>query len=153
MTARLVSNLDFWDPDHILEPAVPTERRPALFIAVGLATTVVSVVLAAAAGPPYLSVEELSPWIVTLAIGLFCALFATPFAIHARLSGELEGDARWERAVLLWGAVALGVLAIGLLCGLPGGFDSGSLAGAIGIVAVTEAVLVLATLVVWMISD
>lgn len=136
-----------------MEPAVPNERRPALFIAVGLATTVVSVVLAGAAGPPYLSIEALSPWIVTFAIGLFCTLFAVPFAIHARLSGELEGDARWERAVLLWGAVTVGALAIGLVCGLAADFDSGSLAGAIGIVVVVEAILVLATLVVWMISD
>ncbi len=124
-----------------------------LFMAIGAGTAVVSIPLAAAAGPPYLSFGSLSPWIVTLAIGMFTALFATPFAIHGRLSGELERDARWERALLLWGAVAIGVLAVGFICGLPSGFDSGSLAGAIGIVAVAEAVLVLATLVVWMISD
>jgi hypothetical protein len=124
-----------------------------LFIAIGAGTTVVSIPLAAAAGPPYLSFESLSPWIVTLAIGLFAALFATPFAIHGRLSGELERDARWERALLLWGAVAIGVLAVGVICGLPSGFDSESLAGSVGIVAVAEAVLVLATLVLWMLSD
>ena len=66
---------------------------------------------------------------------------------------KLEGDARWERALLIWGAVALGVVAVGLLCGLPSGFDSGTLFGAIGIVAIVEAVLVLATLVVWMLSN
>ena len=81
------------------------------------------------------------------------ALFATPFAVHARLSGELEGDARWERALLIWGAVAIGVLAFGIVCGLPSGFDSSSLSGAIAIVAIAEAVLVLATLVVWMVSN
>ena len=120
---------------------------------IGSGIAAVSIPLAAAGGPPYLSFESLSPWIVTLCIGLFAALFATPFAIHGRLSGELERDARWERALLLWGAVALGVLAIGLVCGLASGFDSGSLAGAVGIVFVAEAVLVLATLVVWMLSD
>lgn len=124
-----------------------------LFLTIGAGTAVVSILLAAAAGPPYLSLESLSPWIVTLAIGLFAALFATPFAIHGRLSGELERDARWERALLLWGAVAVGVLVVGLICGLPSGFDSGSLAGAVGIVAIAEAVLVLATLVIWMLSD
>src|SRR5690242_1761708 len=124
-----------------------------LFLAIGGGVAVVSVPLAAAAGPPYLSLESLSPWIVTLAIGLFTALFATPFAIHGRLSDELERDARWERALLLWGAVAFAVLAVGLICGLPSGFDSGSLAGAVGIVFVAEAVLVLATLVIWMLSD
>ena len=107
-----------------------------LFMAIGRRDrAVVSIPLAAVAGPPYLSLESLSPWIVTLAIGMFTALFATPFAIHGRLSGELERDARWERALLLWGAVAIGVLAVGVVCGLPSGFDSSSLAGAIGIVA------------------
>ena len=136
-----------------MEPASPEDRRPLLFLAIGGGVTVVSIPLAAAAGPPYLSLESLSPWIVTLAIGLFAGLFATPFAIHGRLSDELERDARWERALLLWGAVAFAVLAVGLICGLPSGFDSGSLAGAVGIVLVAEAVLVLATLVVWMLSD
>jgi hypothetical protein len=124
-----------------------------LFIAIGAGTAVVSIPLAAAAGPPYLSLESLSPWIVTLAIGLFAALFATPFAIHGRLSDALERDARWERALLLWGAVAVGVLAVGAICGLPSGFDSDSLAGSVGIVCVAEALLVLATLVLWMLSD
>lgn len=136
-----------------MEPAIPEDRRPLLFIAIGGGVAVASIPLAAAAGPPYLSFESLSPWIVTLAIGLFAGLFASPFAIHGRLSGELEHDARWERALLLWGAVALAVLALGLVCGLPSGFDSGSLAGAVGIVFAAEAVLVLATLVVWMLSD
>jgi hypothetical protein len=136
-----------------LEPAIPADRRPALFLAIGGGTSVVSILLAAVAGPPYLSLESLSPWIVTFAIGLFVALFATPFALHERLSGELERDARWERALLIWGAVAIGVLAVGIVCGLPSGFDSSSLAGAVAIVAITEAVLVLATLVVWMVSN
>lgn len=136
-----------------MEPAIPSDRRPQLFIAIGAGTVAVSILLAGAAGPPYLSLESLSPWIVTLAIGLFAALFATPFALHARLSDELEGDARWERALLIWGAVALGVVAVALVCGLPSGFDSDTLFGAVAIVAMVEAVLVLATLVVWMLSN
>ena len=136
-----------------MEPANSTDRRPALFIAVGAGTALASILLAAAAGPPYLSLDSLSPWIVTLAIGLFAALFAVPFALHARLSGQLEGDARWERALVIWGGVALAVLALGLVCGLPSGFDTDTLFGAIAIVLVVEAVLVLATLVVWMLSN
>ena len=89
------------------------DRRPIAFLVGGAATAVVSVVLAGAAGGPYLALDELSPWLVTFAIGLFCALFATPFAIHQRLGGALEADARWERAVLWWAAVALGVLGAG----------------------------------------
>jgi len=128
------------------------ERRPLLFVIGGAGVAVASIPLAAAAGPPYLSFASLSPWVITFAIGLFCALFATPFLIHARLGGELEADARWERAVLWWGAVSVGVLAAGALCGLPSGFAGDSLGGALGLVAATEAVLVLATLVVWLLS-
>ncbi len=136
-----------------MDPSLRSDRRPALFLAIGGGTAFASLLLAAAAGPPYLSLDALSPWIVTFAIGLFSALFATPFALHARLSDELEGDARWERALLIWGGVALGVLGIGVICGLPSGFDSGTLFGAIAIVAVAESILVLATLVVWMLSN
>ncbi len=131
---------------------VPDQRRPLLFVLGGAAVAIVSIPLAGAAGPPYLSLGSLSPWMVTFAIGLFAAVFATPFLIHARLGGDLESDARWERAVLLWGGVSIAVLAVGVLCALPSGFSGDSLGGAIGLVTVTEAVLVLATLIVWLLS-
>ena len=123
------------------------------FIFAGLAVALCSIVLAAAAGPPYASLSHLSPWLVSFALGLFAALFATPFAIHERLAGELESDARWERALLLWSAVALGLLGAGVLCGLVTGFDSDSLLGSVGVIAVIEAVLVLATLLAWLVSN
>jgi hypothetical protein len=125
---------------------------PALCLIGGLAVAGLSVVLAAVTGAPYLSLDELNPWLAVFAVGLFAALFATPFAIHRGLGGLLEADARWERALLWWGVLSLGVLGLGLLCGLPSGFASDSLAGSIGLVAVAEALLVLATLVVWLLS-
>jgi hypothetical protein len=118
----------------------------------GLAVAAVSVGLAAVAGGPYLSLDALNPWLAVFAVGLFVALFATPFAIHRGLGGLLEADARWERALLWWGAVSLGVLGLGLLCGLPSGFASDSLTGSIGLVGVAEATMVLATLVVWLLT-
>jgi hypothetical protein len=129
------------------------ERRAAVFALAGAATAIVSIPLAAATGPPYLSFGSLSPWIVTYAIGLFTALFATPFLIHSRLSGDLEADARWERALLWWGLVSLAVLGAALLCGLPSGFDTGALGGAVGLVGMVEALLVLATLGFWLLSN
>ena len=117
-----------------------------------MATAVVSIALAGIAGPPYLALESLSPWIVTYAIGLFAALFATPFAIYGRLGGILEADARWERAVLWWAAVAAAVLIVAAICGLATGFDPDTLGGAVALVGGTEAVLVLATLVLWLLS-
>lgn len=127
-------------------------RVPALVALGGGAIALVSIPLLAAAGRPFLSLESLSPWLVTYAIGLFAALFAAPFALHQRIGGMLEADARWERAILWWAAVTAGVLAIGVLAGLGSGFDSDTLAGALALVTVTEAVLVLATVVVWMID-
>ena len=128
-------------------------RRPALYCAIGAAVAVVSVLLAGATGAPYLSLSALNPWLVVYAIGLFGALFATPFVIHARLGGALEADARWERALVLWGAVALATLALGLVVGLPSGFASDSLAGSLGAVTVGEAVLVLGSLVAWLLAN
>ena len=131
----------------------PTERRATLFVVGGAATAIVSIPLAAAAGSPYLSFDSLSPWLVTYAIGLFAALFATPFLIHARLSDELESDARWERAMVWWGLVAVAVLAASVICGLPSGFDTDALGGAIGIVGIVDAGLILITLGAWVLND
>lgn len=130
----------------------PGARRAALFVAAGLAVAGFSLALAGAAGAPYLSLGELNPWLVGFAIGLFVALFAAPFAIRARVGGLLEDDARWERALLLWGALALAALGLGLLLGLPSGFGSDSLAGSAGLVIVVEAVLVLGTLLAWLLA-
>ena len=128
-------------------------RRPRLFVAAGAGSAAAAALLAAATGPPYLSLGAISPWVVVYAIGLFGALFAIPFALHASLGGELEADARWERALLLWGAVALAALALGLLVGLPSGFAADSLAGSLGAVMAAEAVLVLASLLAWLLAN
>jgi hypothetical protein len=136
-----------------MQPDRMHERRAALFVVAGAAIAIVSIPLAAAGGPPYLSLDSLSPWIVTYAIGLFAALFATPFLIHSRLTGTLEADARWERALLWWGVVALAVLGASVICGLPSGFDSEALGGALGIVGIADAALILATLLIWMLND
>ena len=128
-------------------------RVPALIAVSGAAIALVSIPLMAAAGRPFLSLDSLSPWLVTYAIGLFAALFASPFAIHRRLGGLLEADARWERAILGWAALTVAVLAGGVLAGLASGFDADSVAGAIALVTVAEAVLVLATVVVWILDN
>jgi hypothetical protein len=129
------------------------DRRPMLGVVVGTAVALVSLPLAAAAGPPYLELARVSPWVVGFAIGSFAALFAAPFAIHRALGGTLEADARWERALLLWSLVAIAALAIGLLCGVPSGFAADSLAGAVGLVLIVEAVLILGTLGAWLLSS
>jgi hypothetical protein len=127
-------------------------RGPILALVTGCALVAVSVPLAALAGGPYLSLDRLSPWLVVFAIGLFVAMFAIPFALHAGLGRLLEDDARWERALLWWGAIALAVLAAGLVVGIAAGFAGDSLAGSLAAVVVAEAILVLATLIAWLVS-
>ena len=129
------------------------DRRWALAAVAGTASAGVSIPLAAAAGSPYLSLDRISPWLVIYAIGLFAALFAAPFLIRDRLGGTIEADARWERALLWWGAIALALLTVGVACGLAGDFASDSLAGSFGLVSAVEALLVLGTLVVWILSS
>ena len=130
----------------------PADRRAGLAAVAGAAVAAASIALAAAAGGPYLSLDHVSPWLVTFAVGLFAALFATPFLIRDRLGGMLEEDARWERALVIWGAIAVGLLALGLIAGAGGDFGADSLAGSFGLVGAAEAVLVLATLGVWLVS-
>ncbi len=129
------------------------DRRPQAFVALGIAVAALGAGIAALAGGPYLSLSALSPWLVVFAIGLFTALFALPFTIHGRLAGSLEADARWERALLWWGAATLALLALAVLLGMPSGFDSGSWLGSLAAVVVVEAVLVLGTLVLWLLAN
>jgi hypothetical protein len=93
-------------------------------------------------------------WIVLFAFGLLGALFALPFAIERRMRPRIaESDRRWERSLLAWGAISLGVLLLGFLLGVSADWASGdSLTGAAGLLITIEAVLVLGTMVVWLLS-
>lgn len=106
-----------------------------------------ALILAGVSGPPYLSTDGVNGWIVVFAAGLIAALLAAPFAIEARLrASDPESDARWERVVPLWGAIALAVLVAGVLAGAGAGFAGDSLAGSAGLVATIEAGLVVVAL-------
>ena len=134
-------------------PSSEAQRRWILLAVGGVATAVVSVPLAAAAGAPYMSLEHVNGWVVTFALGLFAAVFAAPFLIRAGLDEALDFDARWERALLWWGGGAIALLVLGLLTLLAGGSPSDSLAGALGVVTAAEAALVIGTLAVWLASN
>jgi hypothetical protein len=122
-------------------------RAPLLALLAATLLAVAALVLAAASGPPYLGSGGVNGWIVVFAGALFAALLVVPFAIERRLrASHPKDDARWDRAVPLWGAVALAVLVAGALVGAGGGFAGDSLAGSAGLVMTIEAGLVVVAL-------
>jgi hypothetical protein len=128
-------------------------RIPALAALGGLGLAAVGLLFAAATDGPYLTADSVNGWIVVFAAGLFAALFAVPFALERRLRSAVEDrDRRWERALLGWGAISIGVLFAGGMLGLAGDYSGSSLGGALGLVITLEAGLVLATMVVLLLS-
>ena len=124
-------------------------RFAALLAVGGGATAIVSVLLAAAAGEPYLDADGVNPWIVVFAAGLMAALVAFPFGFEVRLRERYpDRDKRWEAALVVWGLVAGALLAAGLAAG----FDTGTLGGAIGLILTIESALVVGTVAVWLLS-
>jgi hypothetical protein len=131
------------------------ERRlPQLGVLAGVGLAALGLLLAGASGAPYLSFDAVNGWIVLFAFGLLLALVAVPFAIERRMrGGDLDSDRRWERALLAWGAVAIGVGLLGFLLGVGSDWASGdTLAGAAGLLITIEAAIVLGTMVVWLLS-
>ncbi len=130
------------------------ERAPLMGVAVGVGVALVALLLAGTKGAPYLTTDSVNGWIVVFAFGLLGALFSTPFAIERRMrSRYAESDRRWERSLLAWGAIAVGVLLAGYLLGVSADWASGeSLAGAAGLLITIEAVIVLGTMIVWLLS-
>ena len=108
-----------------------------------------SLLLAGIAGEPYLGTDGVNGWLVVFAAGLLAALVAFPFGAELRLRARYpDRDRRWEVSLLIWGAVAVALLAIAVA----GGLDTGTLAGAAGLIAAIEAGLVIATIGVWLVS-
>jgi hypothetical protein len=127
---------------------VSPARLPALGVLSGVGVAAAGLLLAGATGPPYLSGGGVNAWIVVFALGLFGALFVTPFLIERSLRASRgEADARWDYAMPLWGLIALALLGLGLLIGLGDDFAGDSLAGSAGLLIVVESGLVVLTLV------
>jgi hypothetical protein len=124
-------------------------RFAALLALGGGATAVVSVLLAAARGGPYLEADGVSPWIIFFAAGLLAALVAFPFGFEVRLRERYpDRDKRWEASLVVWGLVAGALLALGLAVG----FDTSTLGGAVGLILAIESALVVGTVVVWLLA-
>jgi hypothetical protein len=119
-------------------------RAPALVAAIGLLIAAMALVLAAISGPPYLGLGGVNGWLVVFAAALFAPLLAAPFLIEAALrDAHPDSDARWDRAMLAWGGIALLAAGVGTAIGLAGDFAGDSLAGSAGLVVAGEGGLVL----------
>jgi hypothetical protein len=120
------------------------DRAGALICSIGLLVAALSLVLAAIAGPPYLGLSGINGWMIVFAAGLLAALIAIPFVLEARLRGSYsDSDARWDRAIPIWGGIALIVTVVGALIGASGDFAGDSLAGSAGLLAAGAGGLVL----------
>jgi hypothetical protein len=120
---------------------------PVLAVFAGVLVAAGALILAAVSGAPYLGTDGVNGWIVLFAAALFVALLGVPFALERMQRGSRpESDARWERVVPAWGAIALVLLLAGVLVGASGSFAGDSLAGSVGLVATIEAGLVVIAL-------
>ena len=127
-----------------MRPDATPGRAGALICGIGLLAAALSLVLAAVAGPPYLGLSGANGWIIVFAAALLAALIAIPFVIESRLRGaHSDSDARWDRAIPIWGGIALVVTVVGALIGASGDFAGDSLAGSAGLVAAGAGGLVL----------
>jgi hypothetical protein len=112
-----------------------------------------ALIFAAVKGPPYLEISSLNGWVALFGLAAFAAMFSVPFAANRILSARSTEDERWEGAMLVWGAVALAGLLLGVVLISVGGFAPGhSLADAAGLLIVIEAGLVLLCLLGWLLS-
>jgi hypothetical protein len=140
------------EPQRTPEEQAPS--WPLIALAGGLVVAAISVLLAAVDGPPYLSLSSLSPWIVVFAAAAFVALFAVPFAANRlTVAADPSRAEGWERAMLLWGAVALVTLGLGVAMIAVGGFSPArSLDDAVGLLLAIEAGLVVLVLLAWILA-
>ena len=118
-----------------MRPDATEARAGAVICGIATGVAALSLVLAAIAGPPYLGISGIDGWIIVFMVAVLTALIAIPFALEARLrDSHPESDARWDRAIPVWGGIALVVTVVGALVGASGDFAGDSLAGSAGLV-------------------
>lgn len=99
--------------------------------------------------------DGLDPWLVVFGVGLFLALFAVPFLIHRRSERNRSDDAvfsSWDRAVGIWGTVALVVGAPFVLAGLGFGWDTATAIGALATVGTAVCAIVIGVILAFIVG-
>jgi hypothetical protein len=127
---------------------------PLVAAGAGVVGSLLALLAAAGAGPPYLTFDDLSPWIVLFAVTAFAALMAAPFAIDRALDRVNPEEAdHWEKAMAAWGGLCLVVVVAAALLVFGGDFSAAdNLADAAGVILLTEAGAALCVLGVWLVG-
>ena len=142
-------------PGHQTHPETePVAPWPLVAAGAGVRASVLALIAAAGAGPPYLTLDDLNPWIVVFALAAFGALMAAPFAIDRALDRVNPGEAdHWEKAMAAWGGICLVITTIAALFVFSGDFSAvRHLADAAGVILLIEAGAALCVLLVWLVG-
>lgn len=127
---------------------------PLVATGVGLLASALALIAAGGAGPPYLTFDDLNPWIVVFAFTAFGALMAAPFAIDRALDRVKPQEAdHWEKAMAAWGGICLVITAIAAMLVFGGDFSAARhLADAAAVILLAEAGAALCVLLVWLVG-
>ena len=127
---------------------------PLVAAGIGLLASVLALIAAKGAGAPYLTFDDLNPWVVVFAVTAFASLMAAPFAIDRGLDriNPQEAD-HWEKAMAAWGGICLLITAGAALLVFGGDFSAAQhLADAAGVIVLVEAGAALCVLLVWLVG-
>ena len=132
----------------------PVAPWPLLAAGAGIIGSVLALLAAGASGEPYLTLDDLSPWIVVFAVTAFAALMAAPFAIDRMLDrADPSAADHWEKAMAAWGGICLLVTALAAVLVFGGDFSAArNLADAAGVILLAEAGAALCVLGVWLLG-
>lgn len=122
--------------------------RASLLVALGalLAAALGAIGVAAGEGTR-LSLSELDPWLVVYAIGVLAMLGSAPYGLFDRYAASTDDeDVRWDRALSVWGGIALLAGLLFIVFGVIAGFDPATVSGSLAWVGAGACALVFGTL-------
>ncbi len=130
-----------------------TQRASVVLAFAGLGVAAIGALGVATGEGTRLSLGDLDPWLVVYAVGLFIALGAAPYGLYDRYAARIEDrDARWDRALTVWGGFSLlGGLAF-IAFGMLAGFDPATAEGSLAIVGAGACALVFGTLLAFVLT-
>lgn len=128
-------------------------RIAGLVALAGVGVAAVGILGMAGSDGPYLGFDGVNAWAVIYAVGLFAALGAVPFALHARAVQRVEDvDRHWELALSQWAGLSLIAGLAFIVIGATGSFDTDTVSGAVAIGGLVEVGLIVGALLVLLLT-